>query len=328
MKPRHLLRLGAALTATLVVSGALFAPAQATSTGSVSGTFRASGTSPIEPHEFVVAIWPASSAPVTFLLEPPKYKELTHDGHYSLTGIKPGKYIVGAADFHNVYGYSFYKSHSLSSNAKVLTVKAGHTTSDINITLHHSATIGATVRNTAGDPLTGINVTAYDADGLVAGFNDHNNSGGDGSVQISGIPAGSYRFKLQGGSIPTQWANGIDHSAAAKSIKVTQTQHLTGIVFTARANPAIASTGRPTISGTQKRTHTLTAHNGTWATTPASFTYRWLRNGRPISGATSKTYKLRSADVGKYISVRVGAVAPDTVTGTRVSSHTGKIKNG
>jgi hypothetical protein len=43
---------------------------------------------------------------------------------------------------------------------------------------------------------------------------------------------------------------------------------------------------------------------GTW-TWGAAFKYRWLRNGVPISGARYSTYKVRSADKGPKLTVRV-----------------------
>jgi hypothetical protein len=329
MQRRHLLRLGAALATTVVLGSTLSAPAQASSdSGKVGGTIHASGLSSLPGGGFVVAIWPAKNAPLTFRDEPPKYKVVPADGHYKFTGLKPGKYVVGATDFSQelVYEYGFYKSQPLSSNARHITVTNNHTVTGINISLHHAAIIGATVKNTAGTGMNGMNVAVYDADGQVAGFNDHNESDGSGAVDLRGLPAGSYRFKLSGPGIPDQWANGIDRFSAAKATKVTRGQHLTGVVLTARANPAIAHTAKPTITGTLKKGHTLTSSDAAWATAPTSYVYRWLRDGKPISGATAKTYKLTSSDVGKHISVRVGAVAPDTVTGTTTSLHTSRIK--
>ena len=61
----------------------------------------------------------------------------------------------------------------------------------------------------------------------------------------------------------------------------------------------------PTISGTRRVGSTLTANRGTWKPGTISYTYQWLRNGRVISGATGKTYRLRSIDRGDRIRVRV-----------------------
>jgi hypothetical protein len=56
---------------------------------------------------------------------------------------------------------------------------------------------------------------------------------------------------------------------------------------------------KPTKVGT-----VLKADKSGWAK-GATLKYRWLRNGVPISGAWSSTYKVRSADKGKTVTVRV-----------------------
>ena len=82
---------------------------------------------------------------------------------------------------------------------------------------------------------------------------------------------------------------------------------------------APTNVGEPAISGLTLEGQLLTTTNGTWnGTQPMTFTYRWVRcgpnGGLPdgsncsrISGATGKTYQLRSADVGFRLRVRVTA---------------------
>lgn len=67
---------------------------------------------------------------------------------------------------------------------------------------------------------------------------------------------------------------------------------------TASANPAI--TGTPSVGSM------LSCSNGTWTNAP-TFTYEWLRNGTPISAATTNTYTLVIADEGKAVQCRVTA---------------------
>ena len=71
-----------------------------------------------------------------------------------------------------------------------------------------------------------------------------------------------------------------------------------------------AFTGTPTISGIRRVGHQLTAHTGTVTPSTATATYQWLRSGHPIAGATERTYLLRSADVGRRLSVRIALAAP------------------
>ena len=88
---------------------------------------------------------------------------------------------------------------------------------------------------------------------------------------------------------------------------------------------ALAATGRaaatpptnsaaPTISGTTRDGHTLTASSGSWSgTTPIVFSYSWKRcdgagaGCASIGGATNQTYVATSADVGHALRVSVRA---------------------
>jgi hypothetical protein len=85
---------------------------------------------------------------------------------------------------------------------------------------------------------------------------------------------------------------------------------------------AISPTATPTISGSAKVGRWLTATIGVWMS-GTTLTPQWLRNDQSISGATGTTYKLKSADRGKRISVRVTATklgySPATVTSLKTS---------
>ncbi|ROQ41601.1 hypothetical protein EDF46_0982 [Frondihabitans sp. PhB188] len=63
----------------------------------------------------------------------------------------------------------------------------------------------------------------------------------------------------------------------------------------------------PEISGKSKAGSTLTAKAYSLTPSTAKLTYRWYRNGTPIIGATKKTYKSTSGDVGKRLTVGVRA---------------------
>ena len=70
-----------------------------------------------------------------------------------------------------------------------------------------------------------------------------------------------------------------------------------------QARRAAPHESAPTISGQAREGNTLTANNGNWANSPASFAYQWQQcdgsgaNCNAISGATSKTYKVAAGDV-------------------------------
>ena len=84
----------------------------------------------------------------------------------------------------------------------------------------------------------------------------------------------------------------------------------------------IYSTKRPTISGTPRLGRTLTANRGSWTPTPTSYSYRWYRGSTPISGATQRTYRLTSRDVGAKVRVRVTAHRSGSRSGVATSAAT------
>jgi hypothetical protein len=98
-------------------------------------------------------------------------------------------------------------------------------------------------------------------------------------------------------------AKNADGSASATSVP-------TNVVGTANGPD---NTSKPTVSGTTTPGEQLTVSDGSWTPTPTSFDYQWQRctgNGggcSNVSGATSKTYSVRSADVGSTLRALVTA---------------------
>jgi hypothetical protein len=97
------------------------------------------------------------------------------------------------------------------------------------------------------------------------------------------------------------------------------------------ATAAPSNAAAPVVSGTARQGQTLTATSGSWGgTLPISYAYLWqLCNSsgaacNGISGASSATYTLVSADVGKTVRVRVTASNADG-SGQAFSAPTGVI---
>jgi len=87
---------------------------------------------------------------------------------------------------------------------------------------------------------------------------------------------------------------------------------LVGLVAAATALAAVPrSTSPPTLDGTYRQGSTLRTTNGEWANSPTSFAYRWLRCDNQdcarIASATTNSYRLVQADVGKAIVSEVTA---------------------
>lgn len=120
-----------------------------------------------------------------------------------------------------------------------------------------------------------------------------------------------------------------------KTMTVKVTASKTNYVTTARTSAATAAVlnsfttaPTPTISGTAAVGYTLTGSRvAPWSPTPDSYTYRWLRDGAIISGATTATYKLTSADIGHKIQFRVSGAKAGYLTTYRVSAATAPVAN-
>ena len=96
---------------------------------------------------------------------------------------------------------------------------------------------------------------------------------------------------------------------------------------TVTAPPAPSNTGLPVVSGTAQQGDTLTTSNGSWSGSPTSYGYQWQRCSSScsnISGATSSSYTLASADVGD--TVRSVVTATNTGGSTPAdSAQTGTV---
>jgi hypothetical protein len=61
------------------------------------------------------------------------------------------------------------------------------------------------------------------------------------------------------------------------------------------AGPPV-ETAPPAITGTAKPGDKLSCSTGTWTNDPTRFAYQWSRDGTPIQGATSSTYRVQTGD--------------------------------
>ncbi|MDQ2775354.1 MAG: S8 family serine peptidase [Acidobacteriota bacterium] len=92
------------------------------------------------------------------------------------------------------------------------------------------------------------------------------------------------------------------------------------------------NTAVPVISGNPAQGQTLTTSNGSWTNNPTGFTYQWSRcntagyscNG--ISGATSSSYLIGTADVG--FTLRVSVTATNSVGSTTAQSAATAVISG
>ena len=95
-----------------------------------------------------------------------------------------------------------------------------------------------------------------------------------------------------------------------------------------------ANSVAPVVSGTTRNGETLTTTNGTWSASPTSYAYQWKRASAPSGSysnisslATSNSYELTDADVGKYIKVSVIATNSIGSSLAELSAATSQISD-
>lgn len=100
----------------------------------------------------------------------------------------------------------------------------------------------------------------------------------------------------------------------------------------ARSEPAgpvargtFTSVEAPAVTGVAKIGRWLKASPGTWAPSPETVAYQWLRDGVPIRGATANTYHIKALDWGARLSVRVTVSGTAYDTGNATSQATAKV---
>lgn len=88
--------------------------------------------------------------------------------------------------------------------------------------------------------------------------------------------------------------------------------------------PARLAVGTPTVTGTARFGATLTANPGTWSPAP-TFSYQWRIDGVAVVGATSATWVVTAAAVGKTVSVTVTGTRSGYETATATSAATAAV---
>ena len=214
-------------------------------------------------------------------------------------------------------------------------VKAGYAST--TQTSASSAVVAATMFTAAPVPtITGTVKVGSTLTGVPGTWNPVVSSSDFGwAWSISGSATGTYA-PIAGATASTYVLQAAD---SGKFVKVTVTGKKSGYADTARSSVATVSVTPgtfatppvPTISGTAKVGQTLTANEGTWSPTTDSYTYVWSSAATAtgtyaaISGATGKTYGLKTTDRGKFIKVTVTGVKSGYAPATSLSAATSVV---
>ena len=242
------------------------------------------------------------------------------NGRYRVPNLEPGRYEITV--------FSAEGEYVSQSLAILLAEGEEHA---VNIHLSEGGKITGTVTNAythAG--LEKISVYAYlpGQGGRVVSTNTK------GEYTITGLSGGAYdvvysweyseaeekEYEKAPAFIPkyiTEYYNNQTSAASANTVSVGEGNTTAGINV-GMVPSAPHNTAAPAIAGTALVGDMLTCSNGSWTgegmlsvqsgwplTTP--FGYRWLREGSAISGATSASYVVQSADEGHGLACEVTA---------------------
>ncbi len=146
------------------------------------------------------------------------------------------------------------------------------------------------------------------------------------NVIVSGSVVGSYTFDTTNTST-TDMGYEPESFTFAASEPATELEFVSGDPPGSTAGAVIANVSvagplpaapvlhtPPSITGSARAGASLTCSTGAWAGTLDTYTYQWDRNGRPIAGATSATYRIGAGDEGFELTC--------VVTATNAGGHT------
>ena len=232
-------------------------------------------------------------------------------GKYTVVGLAGGSYKVGfSPGFESGLNYvtQYYEGVSSLAGAKPVSVVQGATTEGIDAKLQ----VGGKVTGSATDAsthaaLSGIYVFAVGAGEALAGLARTNASG---RYTIVGLASGSYKIQfvdLGSGHYITEYYNNEPSFASADSVTVVQGSTTAGI-NAALVRKAPVNTAAPVASGIPAVGRMLSCSNGLWTGSPTpTYTYKWLRDGTVIAGATASVYIVQAADRGHGLACQVTA---------------------
>ncbi len=90
----------------------------------------------------------------------------------------------------------------------------------------------------------------------------------------------------------------------------------------------IRNTVSPTVSGTAQVGQKLTTTNGKWSAKNLTFSYQWLADGKPIAGATAKSFKPGADQLGEQLQAKVTAAKSGAHSGSAKSAQTDGVAKG
>jgi hypothetical protein len=302
----------------------VLAPTALAGTASISGIVKSDVAGPGFEHEVpgIEAVAYEAKAPNAYVAK----AETSQSGEYKITGLGAGEYVVGfRRSFEHALDFApqFYPEKEHFGEAAHLGLKEGESLVLGTAKLRQGASISGTVTDAdTNQPLAEILVYAISEDGSEDGAIAGTNA--DGEYTAVGLPSGpTYMAFLSsgekeelGGPYISQVYNDISVSEPDELEEITAfggsvtatAPNTTAGVDAALVRKAPFDRAAPAVSGTPAVGQLLSCASGSWTgLATLSYSYRWLRDGAPIAGATASIYAVAAADQGNGLTCEVTA---------------------
>ncbi|WP_148614858.1 hypothetical protein [Nocardioides rubriscoriae] len=200
-------------------------------------------------------------------------------------------------------------SATTSQGATPVDVVAPDDVSGIEIRgLHQQGYLAGRLTRADGAGLSGASITVYPRDhaGVFGGVLHGVATVGGGRWAIQ-LPAGTYRIYVAGtirDDVTTKPEYSHDATTLAGADDTTITVGTVTAVDEAVEPTSVVVSTPPRQRGTTQVGRTLSLVDGSYYPSTTQVGLQWLRNGRPIAGATGSSYRLRAVDAGRYVTVR------------------------
>ena len=225
-------------------------------------------------------------------------------GNYDLAGLEDGTYRVGFEDFDG-RGYTdeYWNNAETVEDGTDITLTVDQNRTGVNAQLSRGAVIAGKVTNGSSAALEDIQVVAYELDPEFGGYDwvDSTYTGSDGTYQLVGLPAGTYRIGFEdfsGVYSPEYWNNKPDVEAA-DDIVVAAEATVTGknavLAVASKITGKVTNAGATGIDGV-----TVTAYEVVDGEEPEYVTSVDTDSAGnfTVDGLNAGTYRLRFQDFG------------------------------
>ncbi len=248
--------------------------------------------------------------------EPTASTAIGDDGTYRIGKVPAGTYTLQVRPRATAAraALQYYAGAAGPKGATPLVVTGGDEVTGIDVALAAGVDIAGRVAAAVGELTEPAQIRALRWDGTeweeiarATAWAEYSFAHPPGDVEGFYLPTGTYLLAFAAeGMCPLYW-DGARTQEAADRLVLEDGRSADGIdaVLAATCEEPVIVPGDPAVAGLPRVGETLTADPGTWLPADVTLRYQWLRDGKPLKGATDPTLTLTPAHKNHLVSVRV-----------------------